>query len=148
MRLTLMSDYAMRLLLYVAAHRDRLCTVGEIAQAHQISRAHLTKVAHLLTQRGWLQSVRGKHGGLRLAQDPKQIMLGTVLRATEPDFAVVECLGTASGCGLQGSCGLTAVMQQATQAFLAPLDRTSLADIASAGTLKSVAPPHALNIVR
>lgn len=129
MRLTLMSDYAMRLLLYLANHPGRLCTVGEVARAHDISHAHLTKVAQLLTRRGWVQSVRGKAGGLQLARMPHDIVLGQVLRATEPDFALVECMGDNNRCGLYGSCGLNRVLQQATSAFLQPLDRTTLADI-------------------
>lgn len=129
MRLTLMSDYAMRTLLYLAVHPDRLCTIPEIARAHAISQAHLTKVVHGLGVRGWVQTVRGKHGGLRLAHRPEHIVIGQVVRDTEPDFAVVECLRADDDCRLSGHCGLTHLLQQAVADFLARLDQATLADL-------------------
>jgi len=129
MRLTVLSDYALRLLMHVGRHPERLCTISEIADAYGISRPHLMKITHLLSQRGWLETVRGKHGGMRLAMPPEQINLGRVLRDTESDFALVECLGADSACSLGGSCRLTAIFQGALENFLAYVDGYTLADI-------------------
>src|SRR3546814_9756793 len=80
MRLTTMTDYAMRLLMYVGRHLDRLCTIAEVAQAYGISEPHLMKITHRLAQRGWLETIRGKNGGMRLAHPPEEINLGAVVR--------------------------------------------------------------------
>lgn len=129
MRLTTLTDYALRLLMYVGRHPDRLCTISEIAQAYEISEPHLMKITHLLAQRGWLETVRGKHGGMRLALAPKKINLGAVVRDTENDLHLVECMGDASRCTLQGHCALTGIFQEALDAFMARLDNHTLADI-------------------
>src|SRR5690606_4180316 len=83
MRLTTMTDYAIRLLMYVGRHPDRLCTIAEIARAYDISEPHLMKITHRLAQRGWLETIRGKNGGMRLAMAPQDINLGAVVRDTE-----------------------------------------------------------------
>src|SRR5437762_12377457 len=86
MRLTTMTDYALRLLMYVAQQGDdRLCNIAEVAQVYGISEAHLMKVTHQLGMAGWLQTVRGKGGGMRLARRPEDINLGAVVRSIEPD---------------------------------------------------------------
>lgn len=129
MRLTQHSDYAMRLLMYVGRHSDRLCTISEVARAYGISEPHLMKVTHRLSQTGWLETVRGKNGGMRLAKPAKEIVLGAVLRDTESDLALVECLGNTNGCSISEGCGLTGIMQGALQAFLGHLDGYTLADL-------------------
>jgi Rrf2 family nitric oxide-sensitive transcriptional repressor len=131
MRLTAMTDYAMRLLMYVGRHPDRLCTISEIAQAYGISEPHLMKITHRLAQRGWLETIRGKNGGMRLARPPGDINLGAVVRDTENDLALVECLGPGehNSCVLTGICGLSAIFQGALAAFLEHLDGHTLADI-------------------
>ncbi|HUH87358.1 MAG TPA: Rrf2 family transcriptional regulator [Pusillimonas sp.] len=129
MRLTQHSDYAMRLLMYVGSHPDRLCTISEVARAYDISEPHLMKVTHRLGQSGWLTTVRGKNGGMRLAKAPQDIVLGAVLRDTETDLALVECLGENNRCSLAGGCGLTGIVQGALQAFLQHFDQYTLADI-------------------
>ncbi|PNK61535.1 Rrf2 family transcriptional regulator [Psychrobacter sp. FDAARGOS_221] len=93
MRLTNYSDFALRTLMYLAvrADEDTLATITEIANSYQISRSHLTKVIHQLAQIGYIESIRGKNGGIRLAKDPKDIVLGDVIRHTEPDFYMVAC---------------------------------------------------------
>src|SRR5690606_20215879 len=91
MRLTDFSDYSLRLLMYAASQPHRLVTIEETAQLYGISRAHLMKVANQMTRAGFLKAVRGRAGGLALAHPPEAIVLGDVLRATEPDFALVEC---------------------------------------------------------
>lgn len=129
MRLTLMTDYALRVLMYAARQPDRLCTIAEVAEAHGISEAHLMKVTHRLALGGWLETVRGKGGGLRLAQAPESINLGAVVRDIEPDFALVECYSADSRCALTGRCGLAGVLDEALSAFLRSLDERTLADV-------------------
>lgn len=129
MRLTKMTDYALRLLMYVAQQPERLCTIAEIAQAHGISEAHLMKVTHQLGLQGWVETVRGKGGGMRLAHAPQAINLGAVVRSIEPDFALVECFATGSQCTLTGQCRLTDVLGGALQGFMTHLDGFTLADL-------------------
>jgi len=133
MRLTAMTDYSMRLLMYLGRHTDRLCTINEIARAHGISEPHLMKITHRLAQSGWIETTRGKNGGMRLARPPHEIPLGAVVRDMENDLAVVACLGGLTDCILVGQCALTGIMQGALDKFLAHLDGYTLADILSAG---------------
>lgn len=129
MRLTLMTDYALRLLLFVAQHPDRLCTIAEVAQAHGISEAHLMKITSELARHGWLATVRGKGGGMRLAKPPAAIGLGAVVRSIEPDLAIAECFTPDSRCALTGHCRLAGVLGGALDRFLAHLDGHTLADL-------------------
>lgn len=129
MRLTTMTDYALRLLVYIGQNRDRLCTIAEVARVHGISEAHLMKITHQLGLGGWIETVRGKGGGMRLAREPDQINLGELVRRVEPDFALVECLGVADLCSLSGNCRLTEVFNGALAAFMARLDAVTLADV-------------------
>lgn len=129
MRLTTMTDYSLRLIMYAGRHRDRLCTIAEIAHAHDISEAHLMKITHRLALGGWIETIRGKGGGLRLAREPNTVNLGELVRYIEPDFAIVECLGVGDTCTLTGNCRLTGVLVEALQAFMAKLDATTLADV-------------------
>ncbi len=147
MRLTALTDYALRLLMHVAQRPERLCTIAEVAQAHGISEAHLMKVTHLLGQRGWLETVRGKGGGMRLARAPRDINLGAVVRGMEPDFALVECLGTDDRCTLSGQCRLSGVLGGALRDFLAHLDGFTLADLLP-GTDLSLAAGQRMRIDR
>lgn len=138
MRLTTMTDYSMRLLMYLGHHPDRLCTIAEVAHAHGISEPHLMKITHRLAQAGWVETVRGKNGGMRLARRPADIPLGAVVRDMENDLAVVACLGGGpTDCRLVGQCGLTHIMQGALDQFLAHLDRHTLADILPAGGIQT-----------
>ncbi|MCC2594821.1 Rrf2 family transcriptional regulator [Pusillimonas sp. MFBS29] len=129
MRLTTMTDYAMRLLMYVGRHPERLCTIAEVAQAYGISEPHLMKITHRLAQRGWLETIRGKNGGMRLAHPPEEINLGAVVRDTENDLALVECFLEGSSCTLSGQCNLTAIIEGALQKFMQHIDQYTLADI-------------------
>lgn len=129
MRLTTMTDYAMRLLMYVAQQQDRLCTIAEIAKVYDISEAHLMKVTHQLGLNGWLETVRGKGGGMRLAADPADINLGAVVRSIEPDFYLVDCLTRDTTCSLTGRCKLTGIMSGAVQSLMQYLDGYTLADL-------------------
>lgn len=129
MRLTTMTDYAMRLLIFLAQQPERLCTIAEIARSYDISQSHLMKITHQLALAGWIETVRGKGGGMRLARAPRDIVLGEVVRSMEPDFSIVECLATGGGCMLSGNCKLTGVMDGALRSFMEHLDGHTLADI-------------------
>ncbi|MGV6876339.1 Rrf2 family transcriptional regulator [Pseudochelatococcus sp. B33] len=133
MRLTNFSDYALRILMYAATCKDRLITIEETAALYGISRNHLMKVANQLTRAGFLKAVRGRSGGLTLAQAAEDIRLGDVLRATEPDFALVECFGkgkeNAALCRISCQCRLRGILSAALEAFMATVDRHTLADL-------------------
>lgn len=151
MRLTTLTDYAMRLLMYVGNHPDRLCTIAEIAHAHGISEPHLMKVTHRLSQTGWLETVRGKNGGMRLSRPPEEISLGAVIRDTENDLDIVECFGGPTQCSLQGHCGLAGIMHGALNQFLSYLDGYTLADILASGRQMppdSATPPATVTLYR
>lgn len=129
MRLTTMTDYAMRLLMYLGEHPDRLCTIAEVAQAHAISQPHLMKVTNRLSRAGWIETVRGKNGGMRLAHLPADITIGAVVRDTENDLALVECMGDRQACNLIGRCSLPRVLSGALNKFMEHLDQFTLADL-------------------
>ena len=129
MRLTNFSDYALRVLMYAALREDRLITIEETAQVYGVSRAHLMKVANQLARAGFLKAVRGRSGGLTLAKPAKSIRLGDVLRATEPDFALVECFTEDNRCVITRRCRLRGVLHEALSAFTGTLDKYTLADL-------------------
>jgi Rrf2 family nitric oxide-sensitive transcriptional repressor len=134
MRLTVYTDYALRVLMYVAVRPEPLPTIGQIANAYQISRNHLMKVVYELGQAGYLETVRGKNGGLRLACRPEDIGLGRLVRETEPDMALVPCFDPISAkCAITPACRLRGVLAEAKTAFLDVLDGYSLADLVSNG---------------
>lgn len=143
MRLTHMTDYAMRLLIYLAQRPERLCTIAEVAGSYAISEAHLTKITHQLGLAGWIATTRGKGGGMRLAREPQDIVLGAVVRTTEPDFFIVECFSTGNSCLLTGNCKLTGVMDGALRSFMQYLDQHTLADI-----LPGAPDPAAAHVIR
>ncbi|MTH33701.1 Rrf2 family transcriptional regulator [Paracoccus limosus] len=125
MRLTRYTDYAMRVLLYLGRQPDRLCSIAEIARAYGISQNHLMKVINDLVNAGYLASVRGRGGGVRLARPAEQINVGALIRHTEDDFDLVGC----GSCIIAPACGLTSVLNEALAGFLAVLDRHTLADV-------------------
>jgi Rrf2 family nitric oxide-sensitive transcriptional repressor len=130
MRLTSYSDYSLRLLMFAAVKQGGLVTVPAAAQAYGISRNHLMKVAHDLGRHGYLETVRGRGGGLRLARAPEKINLGALLRHTEEHFHIVECFAPgADGCAITRCCRLKGMLGEATAAFLAVMDKYTLADL-------------------
>ena len=130
MRLTAYTDYSLRVLMFLALKGDELATIAEIAKAYAISKNHLMKVAHQLGVAGYVETVRGKGGGLRLALDPKDIVLGEVVRRTEPDMTLVPCFDPGDkSCAISTGCMLRGVLCEARDAFLATLDRYTLADL-------------------
>ena len=130
MRLTSYTDYTLRTLLHLGTHRDRLVTIQEIADLHQISKNHLMKVVYQLGLSGVVETVRGRNGGLRLKLEPEQINLGAIVRATESDFYMAECFNPEGvSCALSGDCALKFVLRDATAAYLDVLDRQTLATL-------------------
>jgi Rrf2 family transcriptional regulator, nitric oxide-sensitive transcriptional repressor len=130
MRLTTLSDYALRLLMMADVADGGLITIEAASARYRISRSHLMKVANLLTRAGYLQAVRGRSGGLRLARPAGEIRIGDVIRATEPDFALVECLGVANHCVIARSCKLPRVFAEGLGAFIDVLNQYTLEDMA------------------
>lgn len=129
MRLTTLSDYALRVLMYSAASGEKLLTIEETARTYGISRAHLMKVVNILVRRGFLKGVRGRSGGFMLAKSPEAIVVGDVIRTTEPDFALVECFATGNQCIVTGCCLLPSILNEALGAFIATLDQYTIADL-------------------
>ena len=130
MKLTSFTDFALRVLIFLAADPARRATIGEVARAFDISENHLTKVVHFLGQQGWLVNVRGKGGGMNLAQAPETIVIGRVVCATEGAPQPAECFGSdPDRCRIHRSCRLKGLLKEAADAFYAVLDRHTLADL-------------------
>ena len=130
MQLTQYTDYGLRTLIALGVARPRMLTVGEISGAYGISRNHLVKVVARLAELGYVTTVRGKGGGMRLARDPADIRVGMVVRQMEAELGVVECLETGGGrCVIAPSCRLKSMLHAATQRFMDELDAHSLADV-------------------
>ncbi|WP_426105129.1 RrF2 family transcriptional regulator [Massilia sp. TSP1-1-2] len=127
MRLTAYTDYSLRTLIFLAMNREQLVTIQDIADAHGIAKNHLTKVVHHLGTLGYIDTVRGRNGGLRLGREPADINVGEVVRYTETDFHMASCFDVASaGCMYAAACALKGVLGQATAAFLDVLDAVTL----------------------
>lgn len=129
MHITRYTDYSLRALIYLALQQDRLTTIQEIADSYDISKNHLMKVVHQLTLKGYIESVRGKNGGLRLNRRPEDINIGVLLRETEQDMNLVECFSEQNKCCITPVCGLKNIFADALKSFLATLDQYSLADV-------------------
>lgn len=130
MRLTVYTDFSLRLLMYLAVKPDGVSTIGEVADAYRIPKNHLTKVAHQLGLAGTIATVRGKGGGMRLGRPADQIVVGAVVRSTEPDMALVPCFEpVCAQCPIVPACGLRGALHEARSAFLHVLDRYTLADL-------------------
>ncbi|MEZ5954696.1 MAG: Rrf2 family transcriptional regulator [Hyphomonas sp.] len=134
MRLTAYTNYAIRTLMFCALHPGQLVRIQDVADAHGISRAHLLKAARQLGKLGYLDNVRGRTGGVRLGRPPENIVIGEVVRHTEGHMEVVECFNPSSNtCPLIGVCRLSALLHTGLRAFLAELDKVTLADLVSNG---------------
>lgn len=130
MHLTQYTTFALRTLQYVALRDPSIVTVDEVSKAHRISKAHLVKVSHELGQRGYIQTIRGRNGGMRLARPADQITVGEVVRWTEAPLELVECFNSDTNtCPLLGACHLSRGIQRALRAFLSVLDDMTIADI-------------------
>ena len=125
MQLTRYTDYSVRVLTHLSTYPDRLSRIAEIAKAYGISQSHLTKVVQDLGQSGYVETVRGRHGGIRLGKAAADINLGALVRHTEKHFDLVDC----PSCLIAPACQVNNVFAQATRAFLAVLDHYTLADM-------------------
>jgi Rrf2 family nitric oxide-sensitive transcriptional repressor len=129
MRMTFHTDYALRMLLYVAMRPNGTCTVHQVAETYGLSRNHLLKVAQTLSRLGYLETARGRSGGIRLARPATEINIGALVRATEEDFSLVECMQREGGvCVISPACMLKGMFSEALAAYLAALDKYTLAD--------------------
>ncbi|MGA9165496.1 MAG: Rrf2 family transcriptional regulator [Thiobacillus sp.] len=129
-QLTRFTDYSLRVLIHLGNHPDAQATVAGLAAEHGISRHHLTRVVHQLGLKGYIETVRGKGGGFRLARRPELIRIGDVVRDMETGFELAECFRPGgSACRLLPACALKPALAEAGRAFLASLDRYTLADL-------------------
>ena len=130
MRLTAFTDFSLRVLIHLAADPTRRATIAEISAAFGVKENHLTKVVHHLGRHGWIETIRGKGGGLALARPAAEIVVGHVVRDTEGDALLAECFAAGDvGCPIASCCRLSGVLAEAAAAFHAVLDRYTLADI-------------------
>ncbi|MBV9505153.1 MAG: Rrf2 family transcriptional regulator [Acidobacteriia bacterium] len=130
MRLTQHTDYALRMLIHAALRAPELTTVGAVSEDFKLSLTHLNKVAQTLAETGYLHTVRGRSGGLRLALPAEKIRLGQIVLATEPDFQIAPCMSpTNAECPIYRPCVLREALDQAAQAFVRELDRWTLSDL-------------------
>lgn len=132
MRLTNFTNYALRMLQYAAIRGDKVSRVPDIAMIHRASVHHMIKVASLLGREGYLETIRGRSGGVRLAKPPEDITVGEVVRITEAPLELAECFNPETNtCPLIGACNLSRTWHRALEAFLDVLDNVTIADIAS-----------------
>jgi Rrf2 family nitric oxide-sensitive transcriptional repressor len=124
MRLTRYTDYSMRVLIYLAVYEDRLCSIAEIAKAYQISYSHLMKVVNALSHHGFVETTRGRGGGLKLLKAPHKIIVGDVVRKTEEGMDLADC----GNCIIAPACGLTSVLSKGVAAMLDVFDDYTIAD--------------------
>ena len=129
MRLTLHTDFALRVLIYVGLNDGKLTTIKDVAQTFDISKASLMKVVNDLSQKSYLDTVRGRNGGIRLMRKPRDINIGQVVRDTENQLSVIGCLEHKGYCPIERVCVLRGALRNATEAFLAILDAHTLADL-------------------
>jgi Rrf2 family nitric oxide-sensitive transcriptional repressor len=143
MQLTIFTDYGLRSLMYVAAHPERLCSVKEIAEHYGISRNHLVKVVHRLSQLGYIKSTKGKGGGVTLAHAPETLRLGDLVRQLEPNMNLVECFDkNTNTCRITSGCDLKHYLMEANNAFIAALNKYSLSDaIRNKALFATIVPP-------
>jgi len=129
MHLTRFTDYSLRVLIFLAVKGEERSTIHEIAGRFDISRNHLMKVVQDLSHKGYITAIRGKNGGLLLKKAPEEIRLGKLVRDTEHDLLLVECFGDSNECRITPACQLKPILAEALRAFLAVLDKYTLADM-------------------
>ncbi|MDO9095261.1 MAG: Rrf2 family transcriptional regulator [Rubrivivax sp.] len=142
MRLSEFTDYTLRVLMYCATHRGRLVTIAEMAEHHGLSKNHLMKVVNDLAHQGWIETTRGRGGGLRLLREPGDIRIGDIVRGSETDFRLVECFDSGTNaCRLTPRCRLKHLFGEALQGFFKALDGATLADMTASAPVAKRGPP-------
>ena len=147
MKLTLQTDYALRALIYLGSRTERLSSIREIAEAYGISEAHMVKVIHRLGMAGFIDTIRGRNGGIRLARPAADINIGAVVRYMEDDMALLACMGANADtdpraqCLLMPACRLRGVLGEALQAMTTVLNRHTLADVITPFERNRLTPP-------
>lgn len=129
MHITRYTDYSLRVLMYLAAHTDKLATIRDIAESYDISKNHLMKIVQQLSAKGYIEATRGKNGGIKLALAPKDIKIGRLVRDIEQGSPLVECFGQDNVCVITPACQLKRVLAEALESFFRTLDHYSLADM-------------------
>ena len=127
MQLTRHTDFALRVLIYLAVNPGRLSRISEIAEAYQVSRHHLVKVVHQLGRTGHVKTFQGKSGGIRLGRPADEIRIGDVVRDMEQNLEIINCVAPA--CAIMPDCRLKDVLMTARDAFMATLDKVTLEDL-------------------
>jgi Rrf2 family transcriptional regulator, nitric oxide-sensitive transcriptional repressor len=146
-RLTLYTDYSLRVLLYLAFKPDGAATITEIADFYKISRNHLVKVVHNLGIHEFIITSRGKHGGIRLARPAEKILISEVVKKTEPDMDLLECFNPETDqCAISPTCRLKSMLYEGRSAFMAVLEQSTLADVAKPAVRSGHAKPVYVNI--
>ncbi len=129
MQLTLYTDYSFRVLLYLSVNRDRLCTIAEISERCAATQNHLVKVVHNLGREGYIQTMRGRTGGIKLKKEPEQINLTEIIRCTEVNLNIAECLREHNKCHIIDVCKIKYIFKEAQDQFIQTLDRYTIADL-------------------
>lgn len=129
MRLTSYSDYSLRVLIYVAVNSEKLVTIKEISEAYEISSNHLMKIIYNLGKMNYIETIRGRNGGIRLSKHPADINIGSLIRKTEEDFYLVECFKEDNNCVITPVCSLKHMLNEALNSFFLVLDTYTLEDI-------------------
>ncbi|AOE49254.1 Rrf2 family transcriptional regulator [Kangiella sediminilitoris] len=129
MNITRYTDYSLRVLMFLALQEGRLTTIHEISDRYKISSNHLMKVVHNLNKKGYIETIRGKNGGIRMKLKASEINIGVLVREMEPDLALVECFSDKNQCIITPVCGLKGVLSEALNSFLTTLDKYTLEDV-------------------
>ncbi len=129
MQLTLYTDYSFRVLLYLGVNRDRLCTIAEISERCIATQNHLVKVVHNLGREGYIQTMRGRTGGIRLKKEPEEISLTDIIRCTEVNLNIAECLRENNKCHITSACKIKNIFKEAQNQFIQTLDNYTVADL-------------------
>lgn len=140
MQLNKFTDYALRILLYVARPSDVPYTIADIAKDLHVSQNHLVKVVHFMGKQHWIVTIRGKGGGIRLNPDARNIKLGEIVRILQGNQQIVEC--NTPPCVLRSQCGLKGILDQALESFYQSLDRYTLGEVLQHGILPSSQSSH------
>lgn len=129
MQLTQYTDYSLRVLIYLGLHPNELATITEVSDRYQISRNHLVKVVHELGKLGYIETIRGKGGGMRLMVAPEELTIGEIVRNMESNLNIVECFANDSACVITPNCRLRGIFREALKGFIDVLDQYTLKDI-------------------